>query len=124
MQRSFLAQPATPELPVHSDRGGQYCGNAYRALLHRHGAVRTQSRRGECYDNAQAENRIKVLGAPGPGSKRKCSSYASGPFLPAWPPHRPASPTILTTTIATGCTPASAISPRIAITNNFFELLP
>ena len=30
----------------------QYCGNAYRALLHRHGAVRSQSRRGECYDNA------------------------------------------------------------------------
>ena len=30
----------------------QYCGNAYRALLHRHGAVRSQGRRGECYDNA------------------------------------------------------------------------
>ena len=41
---------------VHSDRGGQYCGNAYRALLHQHGAVRSQSRRGECYDNAQAES--------------------------------------------------------------------
>ena len=35
---------------------GQYCGNAYRALLHRHGAVSSQSRRGECYDNAQAES--------------------------------------------------------------------
>ena len=56
LQRGFLVQPPTPELLVHSDRGGQYCGNAYRALLHRHGAVRSQSRRGECYDNAQTES--------------------------------------------------------------------
>ncbi len=41
---------------VHSDRGGQYCGNAYRQLLHDHRAVRSQSRRGDCYDNAQAES--------------------------------------------------------------------
>ncbi|MDJ0367613.1 IS3 family transposase [Hymenobacter sp. H14-R3] len=56
LQRAFLAQPPTPELLVHSDRGGQYCGNAYRALLHRHQAVRSQSCRGDCYDNAQAES--------------------------------------------------------------------
>ncbi|HEX8427535.1 IS3 family transposase [Hymenobacter sp.] len=56
LQRAFLAQPATPGLLVHSDRGGQYCGNAYRELLHQHGALRSQSRRGECYDNAQAES--------------------------------------------------------------------
>ena len=56
LQRAFFAQPSTPDLIVHSDRGGQYCGNAYRALLHQHGAVRSQSRRGECYDNAQAES--------------------------------------------------------------------
>lgn len=30
----------------------QYCGKAYRALLHQHHALRSQSRRGECYDNA------------------------------------------------------------------------
>ena len=80
LQRAFLAQPPTPGLLVHSDRGGQYCGNAYRKLLHDHEAVRSQSRRGECYDNAQAENRLKVLGASGPASKRRCSNYASGPF--------------------------------------------
>ena len=56
LQRAFLAQPPTPELIVHSDRGGQYCGNAYRQLLHDHEAVRSQSRRGDCYDNAQAES--------------------------------------------------------------------
>ena len=47
LQRAFLAQPPTPQLVVHSDRGGQYCGNAYRVLLHEHGAVRSQCRRGE-----------------------------------------------------------------------------
>ena len=67
---------------VHSDHGVQYCGNAYRALLHRHEALRSQSRRGECDDNAQAENRLKVLDAPGPGSKPKNSNGASGPFSP------------------------------------------
>ena len=56
LQRAFLAQPPTPGLVVHSDRGGQYCGNAYRALLHQHGALRSQSRQGDCYDNAQAES--------------------------------------------------------------------
>ena len=57
LQRAFWAQPPTPGLVVHSDRGrtrqgGQYCGNAYRALLHDHEALRSQSRRGDCYDNA------------------------------------------------------------------------
>ena len=63
LQRAFIAQPPTPELIVHADRGGQYGGNAYRALLHQHGAVRSQSRRGDCDDNTQAENRLKVLDA-------------------------------------------------------------
>ncbi len=56
LQRAFLAQPPTLELIVHSDRGGQYCGNAYQQLLRDHKALRSQSRRGDCYDNAQAES--------------------------------------------------------------------
>jgi transposase InsO family protein len=56
LQRAFLAQSPTPGLVIHSDRGGQYCGNAYRQLLHDHHAVRSQSRRGDGYDNAQAES--------------------------------------------------------------------
>ena len=56
LQRVFFAQPPTPNLIVHSGRGGQYCGNAYQQLLHDHEAVRSQSGRGECYDNAQAES--------------------------------------------------------------------
>ena len=61
LQRAFWAQPPAPDLLVHSDRGGQYCANAYRALLHRHGAVRSQSRRGECCDNVQAKSRWSRL---------------------------------------------------------------
>lgn len=34
--------------------GGQYCGKAYRKLLHDRQALRSQSRRGDCYDNTQA----------------------------------------------------------------------
>ncbi|WP_177204733.1 IS3 family transposase [Hymenobacter arizonensis] len=41
LQRAFWAQPPTPGLVVHSDRGGQYCGNAYRKLLHAREAVRS-----------------------------------------------------------------------------------
>ena len=46
LQRALLAQVPTPSLVVYSDQGGQYCGNAYRKLLHDHQAVRSQSRRG------------------------------------------------------------------------------
>jgi transposase InsO family protein len=56
LQRAFWAQPPTPGLLVHSDRGGQYCSKAYRKLLHDHHALRSQSRRSDCYDNAQAES--------------------------------------------------------------------
>ncbi|RZK29366.1 MAG: hypothetical protein EOO63_09205 [Hymenobacter sp.] len=55
---SALSGPSrpTPDLLVHSDRGGQYGGKEYRQLLHDHEALRSQSRRGDCYDNAQAES--------------------------------------------------------------------
>ena len=54
-QALFSRQPVAGLL-VHSDRGGQYCGNAYRRLLTERHLVRSMSRRGECYDNAQAES--------------------------------------------------------------------
>jgi len=53
---ALLARWPAPGLVVHSDRGGQYCGKAYRALLDAHGCLRSQSRRNECLDNAQAES--------------------------------------------------------------------
>ena len=66
LRRALLSRQPAAGLLVHSDRGGQYCGNAYRRLLSERHLVRSMSRKGECYDNAQAENRIKVLGACSP----------------------------------------------------------
>jgi len=56
LQRALLAQRPAPGLIVHSDRGGQYVGNAYKALLRDAQAQLSHSRRAECYDNAQAES--------------------------------------------------------------------
>ena len=47
-----------------------------------------------------------------PAAKRRCLNSASGPFLPTWPMRRPASPSILTTTTTTDCTPALLIKPQ------------
>lgn len=56
LRRALLANQPAAGLLVHSDRGGQYCGKVYCQLLHDHQALRSQSRRGECLDNAQAES--------------------------------------------------------------------
>ncbi len=61
LQRALLAQRPAPGLIVHSDRGGQYVGNAYKARLRDAQAQLSHSRRGECYDNAQAESRWSRL---------------------------------------------------------------
>ena len=46
LQRSLLAQRPAPGLIVHSDRGGQYVSNAYKALLRGANAQLSHSRRG------------------------------------------------------------------------------
>ena len=76
---------------VYSDRGGQYVGNAYKALLYGAQAQLSHSRRGECDDNAEAENRPKVLSACGPASKLKNSKRATGLSSLIWPVPRPVS---------------------------------
>lgn len=45
----------------HSDRGSQYAAKAYRDLLDGHGLAGSMGRRGNPYDNAQAESFIKTL---------------------------------------------------------------
>lgn len=66
LQRALLAQRPAPGLIVHSDQGNQYIGNGYKPLLRDAKAQRWHSRLGEWYDNAQAENRLKVFGPVGP----------------------------------------------------------
>ena len=48
-------QPLTG-LIIHSDRGSQYAGKAYRKLLAQHGLLASMSRRANCYDNAAMES--------------------------------------------------------------------
>jgi putative transposase len=36
LRRALLARQPAPGLLVHADRGGQYCGKAYRQLLNHH----------------------------------------------------------------------------------------
>ena len=50
-----LRQPP-PRLIHHSDRGGQYAGNVYRALLRRAAMRQSMNRAGNCYDNAFMES--------------------------------------------------------------------
>jgi len=45
----------------HSDRGSQYCSDAYRKLLTSHGFVLSMSGKGNCYDNAMVETMFKTL---------------------------------------------------------------
>jgi putative transposase len=56
LRRALLARQPAAGLIVHSDRGGQYIGQAYKKLLADAGAQWSQSRKAECLDNAQAES--------------------------------------------------------------------
>ncbi len=51
------------ELQLHSDQGFQYTSNAYFALTREYGITPSMSRRGNCYDNAMAENFYGILKA-------------------------------------------------------------
>ena len=51
------------ELQLHSDQGFQYTSNAYFALTRDYGITPSMSRRGNCYDNAMAENFFGILKA-------------------------------------------------------------
>ena len=49
------------ELQLHSDQGFQYTSQAYFKLTQRYGITPSMSRRGNCYDNAMAENFFAIL---------------------------------------------------------------
>ncbi len=45
----------------HSDRGSQYAGHAYQALLKQHGMICSMSRKGNCWDNSPVERFFSSL---------------------------------------------------------------
>jgi len=49
------------ELQLHSDQGFQYTSQAYFELTKAYGITPSMSRRGNCYDNAMAENFFSIL---------------------------------------------------------------
>jgi putative transposase len=59
--RAIAPRRPRPGCVFHSDRGSQYASEKHRALLAAHGLVGSMSRRGNPYDNPQAESFIKTL---------------------------------------------------------------
>ncbi|WP_085982725.1 IS3 family transposase [Octadecabacter arcticus] len=57
-----LRQP--PECCIHhTDRGSQYCSNAYQKRLKKHGFKASMSGKGNCYDNSMVETFFKSIKA-------------------------------------------------------------
>lgn len=55
LQLAIAQRRPEPGLIAHSDRGSQYAGAAYQALLERHALRCSMSRKGNCWDNAVME---------------------------------------------------------------------
>jgi putative transposase len=56
LARAIRGQRPKAGLIHHTDRGGQYAGTAYRAVLTRAGMCQSMSRADNCYDNAFMES--------------------------------------------------------------------
>jgi transposase InsO family protein len=61
LQMALANREVTGELVHHSDRGVQYASTAYTDLLKEQGIRISMSRRGNPYDNAQAERFMRTL---------------------------------------------------------------
>ena len=61
LRKALAGRRAEPGLVHHSDRGVQYASIAYTDLLRQRGIQISMSRRGNPYDNAQAESFMKTL---------------------------------------------------------------
>lgn len=56
LKDAFDKYTPAPGLIVHTDQGINYHHESWRKLIHDHGAIQSMSRRGNCHDNAMAEN--------------------------------------------------------------------
>lgn len=61
LQAAIRTRNPPPGCVHHSDRGSQYAAIDYRRILAKHGLVGSMGRRGNPYDNAQAESFMKTL---------------------------------------------------------------
>ena len=56
LRRALAVRQPAAGLVVHSDQGSQYMATRFKALVARHEARQSMSRRGNCYDNAHVES--------------------------------------------------------------------
>lgn len=61
LQMALLRRRPPRGLIHHSDRGSQYCGARYLAVLEANGVIRSMSRKGNCWDNAPSESFFGTL---------------------------------------------------------------
>ncbi len=61
MKQAILRRSPSKGLICHSDRGSQYAGNDFKALLAQNEFVGSMSNKGDCWDNAVAESFIHTL---------------------------------------------------------------
>ena len=73
-------EKAARELHLHSDQGFQYTSHAYFSLTKEYGIIPSMSRRGNCYDNAMAENFFSILKSECL-NRHKLSSFAQARSL-------------------------------------------
>ena len=59
-QAYFRRKPGTG-IVFHSDRGSQYCAREFRAQLRQYRMLQSQSRKGDCWDNAVVESFFHTL---------------------------------------------------------------
>ena len=63
LRRALAVRQPTAGLVIHSDQDSSYSSTNFKALLSRHGALQSMSRRGNYYDNTYAKsfwNRLKT----------------------------------------------------------------
>ena len=61
MWQAILRRNPAPGLICHSDRGSQYAGKDFKAILTENEFVGSMSRKGDCWDNAVAESFFHTL---------------------------------------------------------------
>ncbi len=61
LRQAILRRDPGKGLILHSDRGSQYAGNDFKAILAQNKFVGSMSRKGDCWDNAVAESFFHTL---------------------------------------------------------------
>jgi len=61
LRQAILRRSPPEKLICHSDRGVQYAGNDFKALLIQNEFVGSMSKKGDCWDNAVAESFFHTL---------------------------------------------------------------